>query len=47
MVQETLDGDVPGAAADGELTVAAMVAERGLPSRESVAGLTLTSLLSS
>lgn len=46
MVRETLDGAVPGAAADGELTVAGMIAERGLPSRESVAGLTLTSLLS-
>lgn len=43
-VREELDTAVLGAAADGELTVATIVG-RGLPSRDSVVGLTLADLL--
>lgn len=44
-VKEELDAEVPAAAAAGELTVAAIVARRGLPSRDAVAHLTLRELL--
>lgn len=43
-VQEELDAAVPGAAAEGDLTLAG-VAARGLPSRDSVEYLSLTDLL--
>ncbi|MGH3170328.1 MAG: hypothetical protein ACRDN0_31150 [Trebonia sp.] len=45
-VQEMLDGAVPGAVAEGDPAVAAIVAEHGLPSPDSVADLTLADLLS-
>jgi hypothetical protein len=45
-VKEELGGAAPGAAAAGELTVAAIVARRGLPSRDAVRHLTLSELLS-
>lgn len=45
-VKDELGSADPGAAAAGELTVAAIVSRRGLPSRESVAHLTLGELLS-
>jgi hypothetical protein len=45
-VKEELGSAQPGAAAPGELTVAAIVARRGLPSRAQVSQLTLAELLS-
>lgn len=45
-VKEELGSPGPGAAAAGELTVAAIVARRGLPSRDAVRHLTLSELLS-
>lgn len=45
MVKEELDQAVPGAAAEGGMTIAEIVARRGLPSRDSVATLTLEDLL--
>jgi hypothetical protein len=45
-VKEELGSAEPGAAAAGELTVAAIVARRGLPSRGAVRHLTLAELLS-
>jgi hypothetical protein len=45
-VKEELGSAEPGAAAAGELTVAAIVARRGLPSRGAVRHLTLSELLS-
>lgn len=45
-VRGELDAVGPGAVADREPTVADIVAGRGLPSRDSVAGLTLAGLLS-
>jgi hypothetical protein len=44
-VKEELGSAQPGAAAAGELTVAAVVARRGLPSRVQVSQLTLAELL--
>lgn len=44
-VQERLENLAPGAAADGDLTVGAIVAEHGLPSLESVQDLSLSDLL--
>jgi hypothetical protein len=46
LVKEELDNAAPGAAAAGELSVAALIERRGLPSRETVAQLTLGELLS-
>ena len=46
-VKEEHGSAAPGAAAAGELTVAAIVARRGLPSRAQASGLTLSELLSS
>ena len=45
-VKEELGSAEPGAAAQGDLTVAAIVARRGLPSRAQVSHLTLGDLLS-
>ncbi|HEY3882923.1 MAG TPA: hypothetical protein VGM12_30415 [Trebonia sp.] len=45
-VKEELDAAAPGAAAEGELTVAGIVERRGLPSRAAVAQLTISELLS-
>jgi hypothetical protein len=45
-VKEELDGMQPGAASQGELTVADIVARRGVPSRAQVSQLTLAELLS-
>lgn len=44
-LQEELDAAVPGAAGEGEMTLATIV-ERGLPSRDSIEYLTLADLLS-
>ena len=45
-VKEELGSAEPGAAAAGDLTVAAIVARRGLPSRDAVRHLTLSELIS-
>ena len=45
LVTEELGGAAPGASAPGEMTVAAMIARRGLPSRNEVEHLTLSELL--
>jgi hypothetical protein len=47
MVREQFDEMQVGAVADGGMTIAEIVARRGLPSREEVARLTLDDLLSS
>jgi hypothetical protein len=45
-VMEEFDEAAPGAAAAGDLTVAAIVARRGLPSRQEIEHLTFQELLS-
>ncbi len=46
-VKEELDHGVPGAAAEGGMTIAEIVARRGLPTRAEVQHLTLEQLLAS